>query len=141
MWKVFLNEFMGKKNTYVLLSDAKSLLGGYLVVKKDFFNDLYARVTGQKHYSSDYQISKVIGLDKADWTNNSWYLIIAKKTDDLDFWLLLKQEPDATGRLVGIGPNDFVEFFEETDNNIIEDYLVSIVLHPKKWKNVIVFVN
>jgi len=132
---------MGKKNTYVLLSDAKSLLGGYLVVKKDFFNDLYARVTGQKHYSSDYQISKVIGLDKADWTNNSWYLIIAKKTDDLDFWLLLKQEPDATGRLVGIGPNDFVEFFEETDNNIIEDYLVSIVLHPKKWKNVIVFVN
>jgi hypothetical protein len=140
LWKIFLKDTTTEIEP-VSLHDAIEIIGKYIILKSSFFNDLYERVKTKRHYFSEFKIDKVLGPDEKDWSDNSWYLIMGSDKEKLKLWILVKQEPDATGRIVGYGPDNFVEYIKSKREYSVEEHIISIIKDPKKWVNLIILVN
>lgn len=109
-WKVFL-KFSDGTNRELELFDTKIFFGGYLKIKRSYFNALVKSITMTKKYFTKRAIEKVLGPDENDWTLNPWMLLIVKDNEKKNpFWFFIKREKDLSGLLVAIGPKPFAEY-------------------------------
>lgn len=112
-WKVHL-KFFDETNTEqeLKLFDVNSYFGGYLKLKRSYFDALIKNVKmTKKNYMTGRAIEKVLGPDNEDWTHNPWMLIIVKdNVKNKPFWFFIKRERDLSGLLVAIGPKSFEEY-------------------------------
>ena len=116
-WKVFL-KFSNGEDKELELFDAKVYFGGYLKIKRSYFNALYKTVKMTKKYFTQKAIEKVISPNNDNWTLNPWMLIIVKDNEkQKPFWFFIKREKDLSGKLVAIGPKPFAEY---NDKNLPE---------------------
>jgi len=130
------------------LLDLQKLFGAYMTIKKKFFDDLITTMPGVKHYSAGKAIEAVTGIDKQDWTKNSWILVMAKEAKNkVVFWMLFKRLQDLSGMLVGVGPAAFAEsimglFPDDPDsrNEYIKKLMIWITIEPSRWKSVGIFI-
>lgn len=140
LWSIIL-ESVSEEFKTIQLTDCKLLTGSYTVLNRKFFDDLYKRVTWKRHYQSMQAIKEVIGEDGQDWSDNSWYLILARDKNNLDFWILIKQEPDGTGRIVGAGPEQFTQHIKDNKEFPFHETVEAIIRHSGKWSKILVLVN
>ncbi|MFX1489891.1 MAG: hypothetical protein ACFFBI_12125, partial [Promethearchaeota archaeon] len=79
-WKVYLKhvDIIDKK---LELYDAKTYFGGYLKIKRTYFNALIKSIKMTKKYFTSKAIERVLGPDDSDWTLNPWMLIILKDNE------------------------------------------------------------
>jgi len=111
-WKVSL-KFSDGTNQNLELQDVKSYFGGYLKIKRSYFNELVKTIKMTKKYSTGRAIEKVLGPEgeEDDWTLNPWMLIIVKDNEkNKPFWFFIKRERDLSGLLVAIGPKSFADY-------------------------------
>ncbi len=110
-WKVFL-KFSDGSSKELELFDAKIYFGGYLKIKRSYFNELIKTIKMTKKYSTGKAIEKVVGPENdVDWTYNPWMLIVVKDNEkNKPFWFFIKRERDLSGLLVAIGPKPFAEY-------------------------------
>ena len=111
-WKVFL-KFPDSTDLeqQLELYDTKLYYGGYLKIKRSYFNELVKVIKMTKNYSTARAIERVISPDDDDWSLNPWMLLIIKDNEkNKPFWLFIKREKDLSGILVGIGPKTFAEY-------------------------------
>lgn len=110
LWKISL-KFADSTLKDLELFDAKNFFGGYLKIKRSYFNELIKTVKMTKKYSTGRAIEKVIGPDEQEWTFNPWMLLIVKDNEkNKPFWFFIKREKDLSGLLVAIGPKPFAEY-------------------------------
>lgn len=104
-------KLLNGENKELELFDAKGYFGGYLKIKRSYFNSLFKTVKMTKKYQTLKTIERVIGPNDDDWTKNPWMLIIAKDHErKIPFWFFIKREKDLSGILVAIGPKAFAEY-------------------------------
>jgi len=110
IWRVFIKLSDGIEKQLELF-DAKSYFGGYLKIKRSYFNALIKTINMTKKYITQKAIEKVIGPDNDDWTLNPWMLMIVKDNEKKQpFWFFIKREKDLSGVLVAIGPKPFSDY-------------------------------
>ena len=143
-WKVFL-KFSNGEDKELELYDAKAYFGGYLKIKRGYFNTLSKTVKMTKKYFTQKAIEKVIGPNKDNWTLNPWMLIVAKDNEKRKpFWFFIKREKDLSGVLVAIGPKPFAEF---NDKNLseakreIKGLINYIIVYLNKFNCIIMLPN
>lgn len=110
-WKISLR-FPDNTEEELDLYDAKSYFGGYLKIKRSYFNELIKAIKISKKYSTGKAIEKVISPENnEDYTFNPWMLLLVKDNEkEKPFWFLIKREKDLSGLLVAIGPKPFAEY-------------------------------
>lgn len=110
-WKVEL-KFVDNSKRELELFDAKSFFGGYLRIKRSYFNELIKAIKLTKKYSTGRAIEKVIGPEgDEDYTFNPWMLLILKDNEkEKPFWFFIKREKDLSGLLVAIGPKPYADY-------------------------------
>jgi len=140
-WKVFLKLSDGTDQTLELF-DTKTYFGGYLKIKRSFFNALIKSIKISKKYFTHKAIEKVLDPDENDWTLNPWMLIIVKDNEkNKPFWFFIKREKDLTGVLVAIGPKPFAEYNNSNQSEAkreIKNLINYIIAYINKF-NCIVF--
>lgn len=128
--------------------DIQQIFESYLAVRRNFFDDLLKTIPKVRHYSVGKGIKSVTGIDKEDWTKNSWLLVMAKEArGDTVFWLLFKRQQNLSGILVAAGPDEFVksvlELFpsdQEAKNEYMKKIMIWLTIEPAKWKAVGVYI-
>ncbi len=144
IWKVFL-KFSNGEDKELELFDAKVYFGGYLKIKRGYFNALFKTIKMTKKYFTQKAIEKVIGPNKDNWTFNPWMLIIVKDNEKRKpFWFFIKREKDLSGLLVAIGPKPFAEFNNKNLSEAkreIKSLINYIVAYLNKFKCVIMLPN
>ena len=111
-WKVYL-KFPDDEDIEqeIELFDAKSYFGGYLKLKRTYFDALVKNIKLTKKYITGKAIERVSGPDEEDWTHNPWMLLIVKDNEkNKPFWFFIKREKDLTGLLIAIGPKQFDQY-------------------------------
>lgn len=143
-WRVFLKSTDGIDNK-IELYDAKTYFGGYLKIKRSYFNSLVKTVNITKRYIIKKVIEKVIGPDNEDWTLNPWMLIVAKDDEKRNpFWFFIKREKDLSGILVAIGPKPFVEYNNKNQSEArreIKRLINYIISYLNKFSCIIMLPN
>ena len=143
-WKVFL-KFSNGKDKEIELFDAKAYFGGYLQIKRTYFNALYKTIKMTKKYFTQKAIEKVIGPNNDNWTLNPWMLIIVKDNEKRKpFWFFIKREKDLSGRLVAIGPKPFAEYndkFLSEAKREIKSLINYLVVYINKFNCAIILPN
>lgn len=103
IWRVFLKLSDGEEKELELF-DAKSYFGGYLKIKRSYFNALSKTISMTKKYFTQKTIEKVIGPDDDDWTLNPWMLIVVKDNEKKNlFGFLLRGKKIYLGSLLLLG--------------------------------------
>ena len=119
-WKVFLKFEDGTEKNLELF-DVKSYYGGYLKIKRSYFNELVKTIKMSKKYITGRAIEKVQGPEDGednDWTYNPWMLLIVKDNEkNKPFWFFIKREKDLSGLLVAIGPKSYAEYTNKQNNS------------------------
>jgi len=124
------------------LTDVKSLIGSYCIrLKREFFARLLHLIKKKKNYTSHYAVEKVENSLGEDWSNNSWYLIVGLDRENLPYWLLIKQEPDESGIITGVGPEGFTNIIKEKGKGIFETLIYWVLEDPERWRTMAVLVN
>ncbi|MFX1346579.1 MAG: hypothetical protein ACFFBC_11340 [Promethearchaeota archaeon] len=140
-WKVFL-KFSDGTDQKLELFDTKTYFGGYLKIKRSFFNALIKSIKMSKKYFTQKAIEKVLDPDENDWTLNPWMLIIVKDNEkNKPFWFFIKREKDLTGVLVAIGPKPYAEYNSSNQSEArheIKNLINYIIAYLNKF-NCIVF--
>ena len=109
-WKVQL-KFLDGTTKSLELFDGKSYFGGYLKIKRSYFNELIKIIKMSKKYNTGRAIQQVTGPDNEDWTLNPWMLLIVKDNEkNKPFWFFIKREKDLSGLLVAIGPKPYADY-------------------------------
>ena len=144
-WKVFL-KFSDESELEKTLElfDAKPYFGGYLKIKRSYFDDLEKTIKMTKNYLSRRGIEKVLSPDDDDWTYNPWILILLKDNEkDKSFWLFIKREKDLSGELVAIGPKPFAEYNNNNPEakHEIKRLINYIVAYLNKFKCTLILPN
>ena len=117
IWRISLRLSNGE-NKELELFDAKIYFGGYLKIKRSYFNALLKVIKMTKKYYTQKTIERVLGPDNGDWTYNPWMLIVAKDNEKKNpFWFLIKREKDLSGILVAIGPKPYADY---NNDNLLE---------------------
>lgn len=144
-WKILLKYSNGSNIEKELeLFDAKSYFGGYLKIKRSYFNELGKTIKMTKRYSSKRAIEKVIGPDDTDWTHNPWMLIIIKDDEkSKPFWFFIKREVDLSGILVGIGPKSFADYNDKNSEvkREIKRIMNYIIAYLNKFQCIVLLPN
>ncbi len=143
-WKVFLKLQDGIEKELELF-DAKEYFGGYLKIKRSYFNSLVKTIKMTKKYQTQKTIEKVIGPNDDDWTLNPWMLIILKDNEKKNpFWFFIKRERDLSGILVAIGPKPFAEYNNKNSleaKRDIKRLLNYLIVYINKFNCVVIFPN
>ncbi|MFX1392742.1 MAG: hypothetical protein ACFFAH_04125 [Promethearchaeota archaeon] len=148
LWKVILKFSNGTDFKKELeLFDAKAYFGGYLKIKRSYFNELAKTIRMTKKYSTSRAIEKVIGpTNDEDWTFNPWMLFIIKDIEKNNpFWFFIKREKDLSGLLVAIGPKPFAEYTNNQNNSEarreIKRLINYIIAYLNKFQCIILLPN
>lgn len=144
IWRVFLKLSDGEEKELELF-DAKPYFGGYLKIKRSYFNALSKTISMTKKYLTQKTIEKVIGPDDDDWTLNPWMLIVVKDNEKKKpFWFFIKREKDLSGILVAIGPKPFAEYNSKNLQEVKRDtkrLINYIIVYLNKFNCVIMLPN
>ncbi|MFX0106300.1 MAG: hypothetical protein ACFE75_12545 [Candidatus Hodarchaeota archaeon] len=144
IWKVFLKSTEGLDKE-LRLFDAKPYFGGYLKIKRSYFNALVKTIQMTKKYITQKAIEKVIGPDNNDWTLNPWMLMIVKDNEKRkSFWFFIKREKDLSGILVGIGPKPFADYNSKNSSEAkreIKSLINYIIVYLNKFNCVVMLPN
>ncbi|MFX0080160.1 MAG: hypothetical protein ACFE94_00240 [Candidatus Hodarchaeota archaeon] len=139
-WKIFLKLSDGTDQILELF-DAKAYFGGYLKIKRSFFNALIKSIKMSRKYITHKAIEKVIDPDEKDWTLNPWMLLIVKDNEKKKpFWFFIKREKDLTGALVAIGPKPFIEYSNNNQSEAkheIKNLINYIITYLNKFNCVV----
>ncbi|MFX1408747.1 MAG: hypothetical protein ACFFA6_00210 [Promethearchaeota archaeon] len=144
-WKISL-KFSDGTNREVELFDAKTYFGGgYLKIKRSYFNALSKTVKMTKNYFTNKAIENVSGPEKDDWTYNPWMLLMVKDNEKKKpFWFLIKREKDLSGALIAIGPKSFADYNSNNSSEAkreIKRLINYIVAYLRKFKCMILLPN
>jgi len=143
-WKVLL-KFSDDTNKDIELFDAKTYFGGYLKIKRSYFNTLAKTIKITRNYFTGRAIEKVVGPNNDDWTYNPWMLLMVKENEKkIPFWLFIKREKDLSGILVAIGPKSFANYNSNNASEArreIKRLINYIVTYLKKFKCIILLPN
>jgi len=145
-WKIFL-KFSDGSSKNLELFDVKPYFGGYLKIKRSYFNELVKTVKMSKKYITGRAIEKVLSPEKGDdndWTFNPWMLLIVKDNEKhKPFWFFIKREKDLSGLLVAIGPKSFAEYNNSNSEakREIKKLINYIVAYLNKFDCVILLPN
>jgi len=144
LWKVLL-KFSDGTNRDIELFDAKTYFGGYLKIKRSYFNALSKTIKITRNYFTGRAIEKVLGPNNDDWTYNPWMLLMVKENEKKrPFWLFIKREKDLSGILVAIGPKSFANYNSNVASEArreIKRLINYIVTYLKKFKCIILLPN
>ncbi len=144
LWKVLL-KFSDGTNRDIELFDAKTYFGGYLKIKRSYFNALSKTIKITRNYFTGRAIEKVLGPNNDDWTYNPWMLLMVKENEKKrPFWLFIKREKDLSGILVAIGPKSFANYNSNIASEArreIKRLINYIVTYLKKFKCIILLPN
>ena len=142
-WTVFL-KFSDGTEEQLELFDGKSYFGGYLKIKRSYFNELVKAIKISKKYFTNRAIEKVLSPNKDDWTYNPWMLMVVKDNEKKKpFWFFIKREKDLSGLLVALGPKAFAEY-NNTNSEAkreIKRLINYIVAYLNKFKCLILLPN
>lgn len=142
-WTVFL-KFSDGTEERLELFDGKVYFGGYLKIKRSYFNELVKAIKISKKYFTNRAIEKVLSPNKDDWTYNPWMLMIVKDNEkNKPFWFFIKREKDLSGLLVALGPKAFAEY-NNTNSEAkreIKRLINYIVAYLNKFKCLILLPN
>ena len=130
LWKVTLKISNDLKLEIELeLYDASSYFGGYLKIKRSYFNELAKAIKMTKNYSTKKGIEKVISPEnEEDWTLNPWMLLIIKDNEkNKSFWFFIKREKDLSGILVAIGPKPYANYSNSQNNSEVRREIKRII--------------
>lgn len=144
LWKVLL-KFSDGTNRDIELFDVKTYFGGYLKIKRSYFNALAKTIKITRNYFTGRAIEKVLGPKNDDWTYNPWMLLMVKENEKKrPFWLFIKREKDLSGILVAIGPKSFANYNSNVASEArreIKRLINYIVTYLKKFKCIILLPN
>ena len=144
-WKIFLKIADKSETEKVLeLFDAKAYFGGYLKIKRSYFNELIKTIKMTKKYSTGRAIERVLSPNNEDWTFNPWILIIVKDSEKGNpFWFFIKREKDLSGILVAIGPKPFAEYNINNSeaNREIKRLINYLVAYLNKFQCLVILPN
>lgn len=135
IWEVEIN-LEGSGNKALKMQDAKSVLGEYIKVRRNYFDELFDSLQSKK-YRISKGIESIKGNDAKDWTLNPWILIIAKDIErKAPFWLLLKREGDLNGYITAMGPDMFSDYMSKSKENIEElrKILEYLIIYRQKFE-------
>jgi hypothetical protein len=144
MWKVLLKFNSDNTNQEIKFLDAKGYFGGYLKIKRTYFNKLIKIIKITKNYSKEKAIEKVLSPEKENWTNNPWMLILVQDIEkEKNFWFLIKREKDLSGLLVAIGPEEFIRYNKSNSEakREIMQIINFIITYYNKFKVIILLPN
>ncbi|MHA1733841.1 MAG: hypothetical protein ACTSU5_18005 [Promethearchaeota archaeon] len=134
-WQVSI-QFDGSDDIEPLsLVDLTEVTGGYLEIKREFFDELLSSVKKAKNFVVGKKITRVENPDGEDWTNNPWILVLAKvreKKTPLD--LLIKRERDLSGTLVAVCPPEFVKFIKANSGEELKKMMEYLISFPMKFE-------
>lgn len=144
LWKVLL-KFSDGSNRDIELFDAKTYFGGYLKIKRSYFNALTKTIKMTRNYFTERAIEKVLDPNNDDWTYNPWMLFIIKENEmNKPFWLFIKREKDLSGTLVAIGPKAFAKYNDNVASEArreIKRLINYIIAYLNKFKCIILLPN
>ena len=135
IWKVTLRSDSGSTKT-IKLFDGNSVLGEYIQIRRNYFDDLVKEIKINKSYKVGKYLKKVSDPNGEDWTNNPMVLIMAtNKEKDIPLWLLIKRENNLNGFLVAVGPEIFCDYLVKEQERIeeIRKFLEYMVIYSQKW--------
>ena len=144
-WKIKL-KFADDSEKELELFDAKPYFGGYLRIKRSYFNELIKAIKMSKSYVTGRAIEKVESPEEEeDYTFNPWMLLIVKDNEkEQPFWFFIKRERDLSGLLVAIGPESYADYNEENSDEArreIKRLINYIVAYLNKFNCVILLPN
>lgn len=144
LWKILL-KFSDGSSRDIELFDAKTYFGGYLKIKRNYFNALTKTIKMTKNYFTERAIEKVLDPNDDDWTYNPWILLMIKENEmNKPFWLFIKREKDLSGTLVAIGPKAFANYNNDVASEArreIKRLINYIIAYLKKFKCIILLPN
>ena len=143
-WKIFLKFDNLNSEKELEVFDVKSYFGGYLKIKRSYFNKLKKVINMTKKYSTKNAIEKVIGPDEDDWTLNPWMLILIKDNEKAKkFWLFIKREKDLSGHLIAIGPKPYFDYNQVNSEakREIKQLITYIITYLNKFQVFILLPN
>jgi len=126
----------GNEQRSLILYDVKNVIGEYLSIRRNYFDELLDSFNKSKNYNVGKGIEEIIGADGKDWTKNPWILLLAKdKEKGAPFYFLFKRETDLNGFLVAIGPELFQNYLKNNREDIenLRKLLEYIVSYNQKW--------
>ncbi|MBN2155100.1 MAG: hypothetical protein JW776_03585 [Candidatus Lokiarchaeota archaeon] len=134
-WTVKIRSNSGSGHSFNLY-DGNAVLGEYILIRRNYFDDLIKEIKLNKAYSVEKSIQKITDPNDKDWTNNPMILILASnKENDAPLWLLIKRENNLNGYLAAIGPKVFCEYLIKEPERIeeIRKFLEYMVIYSQKW--------
>lgn len=134
-WNIKIN-IDGNEQESLKLEDANKVLGEYIAINRNYFDDLLESLKISKNYNVGKVIEEITGTDGKNWTKNPWLLLMAKDTEkNAPFWFLIKRENDLNGFLVAIGPELLSNYLKSSKENIeeVRKILEYIVVYNNKW--------
>lgn len=129
-WKITL-KFSDGTNKELEMFDTQTYFGGYLKIKRSYFDSLVKSIKMTKKYFTKKAIYKVFAPDDEDWSLNPWMLIMVKDNEKkMPFWFFIKREKDLSGTLVAIGPKSYVEYNnnKSTESNREIKHLINYII-------------
>ena len=135
IWTIILRSSSGATKT-IKLYDGNVVLGEYIQIRRNYFDDLIKEIKINKSYSVGKSVKKVTNPNGEDWTKNPMILIMAtNKEKDIPLWLLIKRENNLNGFLVAVGPEIFCEYLVKEQERIEEmrKFLEYMVIYSQKW--------
>ncbi|KKK40549.1 hypothetical protein LCGC14_0492800 [marine sediment metagenome] len=143
-WKITL-KFSDGTNKELEMFDIQTYFGGYLKIKRSYFDSLVKSIKMTKKYFTKKAIYNVLAPDDEDWSLNPWMLIIVKDNEKkMPFWFLIKREKDLSGTLVAIGPKSFVEYNNNKStesNREIKRLINYITVYVNKFDCIVLLPN
>ena len=138
-------KFSDGTNKDLEMFDTKTYFGGYLKIKRSYFDSLVKSIKMTKKYFTKKAIDKVLAPDDEDWSLNPWMLIMVKDNEKkMPFWFFIKREKDLSGTLVAIGPKSYVEYNnnKSTESNREIKHLINyIIVYLNKFDCVVLLPN
>ena len=135
IWTIKVISDSSSPNT-IKLYDGKAVLGEYIQIRRNYFDDLIKEIKTNKKYSVGKSLKKVTSPEGVDWTENPLILLMAhNKEKDVPIWLLIKRENNLNGYLLAIGPNVFCDYLAKEQERIeeIRKFLEYMVIYSQKW--------
>ena len=135
IWSIKLALEDGSTKT-IKLYDGDAVLGEYIQIRRNYFDDLLKEIKLHKKYAIGKTIKKISSPEGDDWTENPILLIMAmNKEKGLPLWFLIKRENNLNGYLVAIGPKVFCEYLAKEQERVeeIRKFLEYMVIYSQKW--------
>ncbi|MFX0197582.1 MAG: hypothetical protein ACFFCW_15785 [Candidatus Hodarchaeota archaeon] len=126
---------------YILeFSDVQVLSGDYYEVTEEWFETFYQKLRAKQiELEETFSIERVMNPDENE-SEGTFIVILCANLDEFALgWLITRNEPEETGILVGICPDEYVDMVRESVDTL--HILVEFVKHPKKFKDISVGIS